>query len=653
MNDHRSLSPDSEALTERLRVLKETLPECFTEGRLDPVKLRETLGDENLDEGPERYGLTWPGKRESRTRAFKPSNMALHFALGEGLNEETTKNLVIEGENLEVLRLLQKAYRGRVKMIYIDPPYNTGNDFVYDDKFAESPLEYEKRTGLRAEDGTALQSNRKSSGRFHSNWLSMMYPRLMLAKDFLRGDGFIVISIDDAELKNLLEMADEIYGEENRLATLVIDKNRKNDARFFSIGHEYMVVFSRNKQYLIDKDIRLRATKEGVEELKKVFETARIQYRNDWKEVLEAIKKYFSALPVDDPRQQLARFNKVDERGPYRTDGDPSWPGGNGPRYEVLHPITKEACKMPSRGWVWPTYERMKEEIEKGHIVFGEDESTIPMVRRNLFEKSDQVMRSVSFSYAQTINQEFSALFDGKAIFENPKGVNDIKKVVTYLADEDSVVFDFFAGSGTTAQAVLELNEEDGGNRQFILVQMPEETPKDSEARKAGYKTIAEIAKERVRRVIKKINKEKGKLTDRDRGFRVLKLAKTGFKEWRDFAGGSLEEYEKQLSLHLAETDDKVKDEDLVAEIMLKEGFPLDSRIEKIEEGALAVTRVESEASPHRLFVCLDAGFGRSLTVRTFEKLAVTPEDVFVCRDNALTDEAKLRIRELCRLATV
>lgn len=240
-----------------------------------------------------------------------------------------------------------------------------------------------------------------------------------------------------------------------------------------------------------------------------------------------------------------------------------------------------------------------------------------------------------------------------KKVFDNPKPVQLIKRALEHASERDSIILDFFAGSGTTAQAVLELNEEDGGHRQFILVQMPEPTPEDSEARKAGYKTIAEITKERVRRVIKKINKEKGKLSDQDRGFRVFKLGNTGFKQWKDYAGGSLEEYEKQLLLHLAETEEESKEDDLVAEIMLREGFPLDSRIERLEEGALTVSRVESDASAHRLFICLDSGFGRSLTVRTFEKLGVAPDDVFVCRDDSLSDEAKLRIRELCRLATV
>ena len=252
MNDTRKIQPESPAHEERLRILKETMPECFTEGRLDPEKLREQLGEYNLEENTERYGLFWPGKREARARAFKPSKMALHRAPKEGVNEKTTKNLIIEGENLEVLRLLSKAYRGRVKLIYIDPPYNTGNDFVYDDKFAESPLEFEKRTGLRAEDGTALQSNRKNSGRYHSNWLSMMYPRLTLAREIIRKDGFLFMSIDENEVTNARLMLDEIFGAECFHSIVIVQSNKRGHT-YDEIAktHEYLLIYKKSDEALI------------------------------------------------------------------------------------------------------------------------------------------------------------------------------------------------------------------------------------------------------------------------------------------------------------------------------------------------------------------------------------------------------------------
>ena len=615
MNEMRSIRPASPAFDERLRILKETIPECFSEGKLDPDRLRELLGDSNLEEGPERYGLFWPGKREARARAFKPSKMALHRAPKEGVNEKKSKNLIIEGENLEVLKLLSKSYRGRIKMIYIDPPYNTGNDFVYDDKFAENPLDYEKRTGLRAEDGTALQTNRKSSGRYHSNWLSMMYPRLMLARELLCEDGVLFVSIDDYESPRLRDLLDEIFGSENFIASVVWQHSiqPKGYVDRFSLHHNYLIIYGKTDRFQVSS---LERT-----------ESDNINYRN----------------PDNDPRG-LWRPGDV-RNALYRPN--------------LIFSITTPSGKKispPPNGWRW-SKETIAQKIKSGEIIFSEDETRI--IRKIYLETVDgRAPETIWFAKDVGSNRdavsELKELFDNKVPFDTPKPKGLLLKAFQVAGlENDSIVLDFFAGSGTTAHAILELNEEDCGNRQFILVQMPEITPEDSEARTAGYETIAEITKDRIRRVIKKIEAEKGKLSDRDRGFRVYKLAKTGFKEWRDYEGGSLEEYEKQLSLHLAETDDKAREEDLVAEIMLREGFPLDSMVERLEEGSLAVTRVESTSSTHRLFVCLDEGFGRSLTVRTFEKFGIAQEDVFVCLDSALSDEAKLRIRELCRLATI
>jgi adenine-specific DNA-methyltransferase len=615
MNEERSIKPESSAYEERLRILKETMPECFTEGRLDPDKLRELVGEQNLEEGAERYGLFWPGKREARARAFKSSRMALHRAPKEGVNEKTSKNLIIEGENLEVLRLLSKAYRGRVKMIYIDPPYNTGNDFVYDDKFAESPLEYEKRTGLRAEDGTALQTNRKISGRYHSNWLSFMYPRLVLARELIMDDGAIFVNIDDSEASQLKLLLDEVMGQENFIATVIWQHSvqPKGYTDKFSVHHNYLLCYAKSENFSISP---LERTEEN-----------NVNYKN----------------PDDDPRG-LWRSGDV-RNSLYRPNLI----------YEITTPSGNN-IKPPANGWRW-SKSTVAEKISTGEIIFSEDETRII---RKIYLESVEGRAPETIWFAKDVGSNRDAvstikeLFDGSTPFDTPKPVGLLNKIFQIAGiEQDSIILDFFAGSGTTAQAVLELNEQDGGHRQFILVQLPEETANESEAHKSGFATIAEITKERVRRVIKKIDEEKGRLPDRDRGFRVYKLSKTGFKEWRDFEGSSLEEYEKQLSLHLAETDDKAKEEDLVAEIMLREGFPLDSTLDRLEEGALTVTRVESSASSHRLFICLDTGFGRSLTVRAFEKLGIANEDVFICRDEALSDEAKLRIRELCRLATV
>ena len=333
----------------------------------------------------------------------------------------------------------------------------------------------------------------------------------------------IFVSIDDHEVHNLRAAMNEIFGEENFLAELVYDKNRKNDAKFFSVGHEYMLCFAKNKAWLAETGTIFRAEKEGVEEVRQVFDRLSKEHNRDWAKVREGLKVHFATWPKDDPRQPMARFTKVDEKGPYRDDVDASWPGGGGPTYEVLHPKTGKPCKLPSRGWVFPTKETMDQKISEGVVVFGPDETTVPSIRTNLFARTTQVMRSVIFSYAQTAAQEFAKLFDGKKVFENPKHVGDIRKLIEYLTEPDSIILDFFAGSGTTAQAVLELNAQDGGNRKFILSSCRNPTERKD------FPTIAEITKERVRRVIKKLNDaDDGKLpseTAPDRGFKVFKLS--------------------------------------------------------------------------------------------------------------------------------
>ena len=304
--------------------------------------------------------------------------------------------MFIEGENLEVLKLLYKSYFGRVKLIYIDPPYNTGNDFIYRDDFSDPLAAYLRQTGQMTEDGDMTTSAPEKAGRFHSNWLSMMYPRLSMARQMLREDGFIVVSIDDDEQPNLRRLMDEIFGEENFVAVLVYDRNRKNDAKLFSVGHEYMLVYARNAAFLKELATELRAPKEGVEEVRAEFDKLRKEHDDDWEKVREGILAFYRTFTEDDPRLPLARYRKVDADGPYRSDGNPSWPGSGGPKYDVPHYITGKPVRPPSRGWVWSTYERMKIEIDNGMIIFGADETTTPGVRMNLFEKDKQVMKSVS-----------------------------------------------------------------------------------------------------------------------------------------------------------------------------------------------------------------------------------------------------------------
>lgn len=586
--------------------LRSVFPECVSEGKLNIDKLLSLCG-EYIDNDFEKYKFEWKGKADCLRLAQKRSTGTLRPCPEESVDWDTTQNLYIEGDNLEVLKLLQTAYYRKVKMIYIDPPYNTGNDFVYADDFADPMSRYKEVTQQ------TTKSNPETMGRFHTNWLNMMYPRLRLAANLLRDDGVIFISIDDAELYNLKKVCDEVFGEENYVATLVYDKNRKNDAKYFSVGHEYMLVYFKSAATIYEMGIVLRATKEGIDEVKEEFQRLRALYNDDWVKVNEGLKALYASWPADDPRKSLARFTRVDEKGPYRDDGNINWPGGGGPMYDVIHPITGKICKKPVSGWRYPTPERLQEEIAKGHVVFGKDETTVPRVRMNLFEADKEVLRSVHFSYAQTATNEFVKIFDGKRVFENPKSVDDIKKLVEYITakTDGDIILDFFSGSATTAHAVMQLNAEDGGNRRFILVQLPELCNEKSEAYKAGYKNICEIGKERIRRAGKKIAetiyedkfaikiggqtvaslasaveiiqpKEEAvqqiqeKLKGLDVGFKVFKLDTSNLETWdaTPIENEQLDLLYQRMNSMIHRVKPERTDLDMIYEIMLKLGVP-------------------------------------------------------------------------------
>ena len=558
--------------------LRSVFPECVSEGKLDIDKLLSLCG-EYIDNDFEKYKFEWKGKADCLRLAQKRSTGTLRPCPEESVDWDATQNLYIEGDNLEVLKLLQTAYYRKVKMIYIDPPYNTGNDFVYADDFADPMARYKEITQQ------TTKSNPETMGRYHTNWLNMMYPRLRLAANLLRDDGVIFISIDDAELYNLKKICDEVFGEENYVATLVYDKNRKNDAKYFSVGHEYMLVYFKSAVTIQEMGIVFRATKEGVDEVKEEFQRLRALYNDDWVKVNEGLKALYASWPADDPRKSLARFTRVDEKGPYRDDGNINWPGGGGPMYDVIHPITGKMCKKPVSGWRYPTHERLQEEIAKGHVVFGKDETTVPRVRMNLFEADKEVLRSVHFSYAQTATNEFVKIFDGKRVFENPKSVDDIKKLVEYITakTDGDIILDFFSGSATTAHAVMQLNAEDGGNRRFILVQLPELCDEKSEAYKAGYKNICEIGKERIRRAGKKILEEHSQVTmaegnpPLDVGFRVFKLDTSNLKTWEGtpIENEQLDLLYQRMNSMIHRVKPERTDLDMIYEIMLKLGVPL------------------------------------------------------------------------------
>jgi adenine-specific DNA-methyltransferase len=635
----------ADILADNIEQLKTQFPDAFTEGKINFDVLKQLLGGA-VDEREEKYGLNWHGKRGARQLALTPSSGTLRPCQEDSVNWDTTQNLMIEGDNLEVLKLMQKSYAGKVKLIYIDPPYNTGNDFVYPDDFKDNITNYLMRTGQTESDGRKNSSNTEASGRFHTNWLCMIYPRLKLAWSLLRLDGFLLVSIDDREFGHLRIVLNELCGEENFVATLVFDRNRKNDAKLVSAGHEYMILYARSKQFLVERDVVLRAPKDGVDEIRDLFGELRQKHGNNWETISAALKEHYATFDEDDPRLPLARFSKVDERGPYREDGDASWPGGGGPRYDVPHPVTGRRCTVPSRGWVWPTYERMKQEIDAGKIVFGPDEHRIPSIRRNLFEKDEQVLRSVIFSYAQKASQDFASLFDGKLVFQNPKSYRDLHRLVAYLTDPGDIVLDFFAGSGTTGHGTMLANVEAEPSRRFILVQLPELLDPENDDQKIAADfcasigkplNISEITKERLRRSAKKV-KDENPLFAGDLGFRDFKLDSSNIRAW--------EPDSNDLDQTLLDSVEHLKtgrtEADILYELLLKLGLDLCIPTEKRNIAGKQVHSIGGGV----LLVCLAEDITRDGVeplaqgiVAWHKDLAPAGDTTCVFRDSGFTDD--------------
>lgn len=650
MNKLKMHSPN---LTEdNIARIRELFPGCVTEAKdedgnvklaVDFDQLRQELSDVIVEGPQERYQLNWPGKREALLTANAPIAKTLRPCREESVEFDTTRNLFIDGDNLDALKLLQDNYLGKIKMIYIDPPYNTGSDFIYEDDFSETPSYFLKRSNQVDPSGNRLVINAESNGRFHSDWLSMLYPRLKLARNILRDDGVIFVSIDDVEFPNLRKILDEVFGESNFLATLVWDRNRKNDAKYFSVGHEYMIVYAKNEPLLSENQIIFRGEKDGVEDVRSEFDRLKAIHGSDWVAVRQGLLEFYRAIPDDDSRAPLKRFTKVDGKGPYRDDGNINWPGGGGPTYEVIHPETKKPCKLPTSGWRYPNPTRFWEEVAKGRVVFGPDETTVPRVRTNLFENSDQVMTSVHYSYAQTSANEFNALFDGRRVFDNPKPISDLRRLIAYITGPDDLICDFFAGSATTAHAVMKINSEDGGNRRHIMVQVAEAINENHEAYFAGFKTIPELSRERIRRAGKKVLESAcHENWNKDVGFRVLKIDTSNMADVY-YSPDALDKSNLDLFVDNIKPDRTA--EDLLFQVMLDWGVDLALPIEKRVIQGKDVFFVDENA----LAACFDAHGG--IDEAFVKELATYQPLRAVFRDAGFaSDDVKINVEQIFKL---
>ncbi len=555
---------------DNLEKLKQHFPELFSEGQIDIEKFNAAFTG-NINFANERYVLNWAGKADAFKTLQVPTTATLKPVPEESVNFDTTQNVFIEGENLEVLKVLQKSYYNKIKCIIIDPPYNTGNDnFIYPDSFKENRADYEKRVGDKDEEGFLMKEgffkkNSKDSGHYHSNWLSMMYPRLFLAKNLLKEDGVIFIHIDDNEVHNLRLLMNEIFGEENFIVQILWKKRSTppND-QIIGANHDYILVFAKDKN-----QVKLN-----------------LRHRSE---------------------DQLNRYKNPDThpKGPW-TAGDlmANVKGGryvSSLHFPIINPITKQE-HYPSQNGNWRFNSKTIETLmANNEIYFGEDGKGRPKLKRFLSKVKEGVTYPSIWDFVplNTMgSQEMLELLGNMNIFDNPKPSGLINEIVKLGAEKDSIVMDFFGGSGTTAQAVLELNKEDGGNRKFILVQLPELADTNREAYKAGYKTIAAISKERIRRVIKKMQaeitaeekKKSGQLNLGDKnsipqhldlGFKAFKLSPSNFKIWR---GNEIteENLTQQLDAFTNPVKESSREQNILYELMVKAGYELTDPVEVI-----------------------------------------------------------------------
>lgn len=628
-------------------------PECLTErinsnGRVEQAidfdKLRQLLAHDVV-EGPEqRYQFTWPDKRAAIRLANTPTSKTLRPCRAESVDFDTTQNLYIEGDNLDVLKLLRENYLGKVKMIYIDPPYNTGNDFVYNDDFAQGKTEFEQRSGLFDAEGhqtiDPMQRNTEANGRFHTDWLNMIYPRLKVARDLLSDDGVIFISIDDNEVENLRKVCNEIYGEDNFVAQIVWEQGRKSIAVQVAINHEYCLIYCKNRNANIEADKNRpnrnwQIKKRGLELIYQTYDRLKKQYGDDYASIEAELKKFYKDLPDDNPAKAHSHYRNVDEYlGIYHPDNI-SQGTGQGGRFDIIHPVTHKPCKVPAGGWRF-SQSKLPELLANHRIVFGKDETTVPCLKRYLCETEYEVYPSIFYKDGRGASKRLTALFGGK-YFDFPKDEEIIKtfvQLVTSYENSDSLVLDFFSGSATTAHAVMQLNAEDGGNRKFIMVQLPEKTDPKSEAYKAGYPNICEIGKERIRRAGKKIkeeNKDKEAIDRLDTGFRVLKLDSSNMADvYYTPAQTPIEQ-----TLGFEAFEDNIKPdrtaEDLLFQVMPECNLPLSSRIEERKIHGKKVYAVDG----NYLVACFD----RDIDEQVITEIARMQPYYFVMRDaSAATD---------------
>ena len=591
-----------DGVVSNIEIIAKFFPSCITETKdssgnikraVDFDKLKAELADNVAANTTERYQFTWPDKLKASHLANTPTTSTLRPCRAESEDFDHTQNLYIEGDNLEVLKVLRHTYAGKVKMIYIDPPYNTGNDFVYEDDFAIDANEYQLRSGQKDESGQRLVANKESNGRFHTDWLNMIYPRLKLARELLSDDGVIFISIDDNEVDNLKKVCSELFGANNFIAQVIWERTYApiNLKKHFSTSHDYILVYGKNKDSCICNGL-------------KRSEEANARYSN----------------PDNDPR------------GNWKSSDLSVGPAVLSNIYSIKTPSGRKVT--PPSGYSWRvSLSKFNDMVKDNRIWFGINGNSTPSIKRFLSEVKNGITPMTIWKYedvghSQQATQQLTDIFDGIKIFNYPKPISLIQRCLELYSNKDDLIIDFFSGSATTAHAVMKLNATDNGKRKFIMVQLPEEVPVDSEAFKAGYKNICEIAKERIRRAGAAIKKEMGELTCTvDTGFRVLKLDSSNMEDTF---------YKSQEYTQASLFEDNIKSdrtsEDLLFQAMLETGALLSETIEVSEFNNKQIFNVANGY----LIACFD----QDLDLDTITYISKLNPVYFLCRDASLLSDS-------------
>ena len=578
-----------DVISRNLALLRKLFPNCVTE-RIDKdgnkklavnMKMFCQMFSEEVLAGEEAYELTWVGKKASIIEANRSIRKTLRPDLAESKNWDETQNVYIEGDNLDTLKLLQESYLNSIKLIYIDPPYNTGHDFVYPDSFIMDNEEYANGTGYFDEDGNVnfSRENSDTGGKYHSDWCSMIYSRLMLARNLLTDDGIILINMDENEITNLQKICAEVFGEANDLGTIVWDKrNPKGDARGISYQHEYIVVYAKSKVVFTEK-CRMQRPKKNAEAILKKAEQLFSKVGNNYS-LADANSDFSAWIRVQNDFSGGERaYNKIDEKGNVYRLVSMAWPNKKKAPDDyfipLIHPVTKKPCPVPDRGWRNPSA-TMRKMMEEGRILFGKDETTIPnskyLLKDNMYENIPSLL------YYGGSDTDMLAQMD--IPFDTPKVVSICKEHIRSFTTNNDIVMDFFSGSATTAHATMLANAEDGSNRKFIMVQVPESISEKSEAYRKGYRNICQIGKDRIRRAGEKIIQETGAKIDS--GFRVLRVDESNMNDVYYAAGDYTQDLLTMLEFNVK--PDRT-DLDLLFGCLLEWGLPLSMpyKSEKIE----------------------------------------------------------------------